>query len=127
MINEKTQLVGKVLCSIVFAINHNTVLAQLSIDLSTALNEAVSIHPNVIAKVEELSAAESSLFAAKQQRLPSLSVITTKPITDNSNNIYTTRIQQPLFAGGKIEAGIDRSQAQIVEAQANLQIGRAHV
>ena len=127
MINEKTQLISKVLCSIVFAINHNTATAQVSIDLFTALNEAVSIHPNVIAKVEELSAAESSLFAAKQQRLPSLSVITTKPITDNSNNIYTTRIQQPLFAGGKIEAGIDRSQAQIAEAQANLLSARKEI
>lgn len=98
--------------------------AQTKLDLFSAIAEVDASHPLATSKREELRATESGLSAAKQQRLPTLSVQTSKPVTVDAHNIYTTRVQQPLFAGGRIDAGIERSEAQIAEAQANLGVAR---
>lgn len=97
---------------------------NLKLDLIAVIREVDGLHPSTQAKREELRAAESALSGAKQQRLPTLSVQTSRSNDVGSNTIATTRLQQPLFAGGRIDAGIQRTEAQISEAHAGLDLVR---
>lgn len=98
--------------------------ASAASDLPSLIQEVDRKHPLIQAKKAELSAAESSLSAARQQRLPSLSIITNRSSLEGSKTYATTRLQQPLYAGGRITAGIDQAQARIDEAQAVLGLTR---
>lgn len=115
--------VSRVAGTVVFA----TALAPLpafSLDLFSAIQEVDAKHPQIVAKRQELVAAESGLSVAKQQRLPTLSVISNRSSSENAKTYAVTRLQQPLFAGGRITAGIDRAEAQIEQSQALLGLTR---
>lgn len=99
-------------------------LPAFALDLYSAIQEVDAKHPQIKAKREELNATESGLSAAKQQRLPTLSVSSNRSSSENAKTYAVTRLQQPLFAGGRITAGIERSEAQIQDAQASLGLTR---
>jgi outer membrane protein, adhesin transport system len=99
-------------------------LPAFSLDLISAIQEVDGKHPQIQAKRQEAAAAESGLSAAKQQRLPSFAVITNRSSAQDSKTYATTRLQQPLFAGGRITAGIDQAQARIEESEATLGLTR---
>jgi outer membrane protein, adhesin transport system len=99
-------------------------LPAFSLDLYSAIQEVDAKHPQILAKRQQLIAAESGLSAAKQQLFPTLSVSSNRSSSENAKTYAVTRLQQPLFAGGRITAGIDRAEAQIKEAQALLGLTR---
>lgn len=101
------------------ALQTHSATAQEKLDLYAAMAEVDASHPLASAKRQEFSAAEKGLSAAKQQRLPSLSVQSSRANAIGASTLQVARLQQPLFAGGRIDAGIERSESLIAEAKAN--------
>jgi adhesin transport system outer membrane protein len=86
--------------------------------LATALNFTINKHPSVTAKLEELNSLGYEINSAAAGRYPSLSVQAQSMRNDQSQVI--TRLQQPLWAGGRITGGINLAQLRLHAAQASL-------
>ena len=78
------------------------------IDLPEALRVAVTTHPSVMAKRSELNAAAHWLDASQWQRFPALSLQSSAPQSGRS---------QPLWAGGRITAGVDAATARMLVSE----------
>lgn len=70
------------------------------------LQKAFTSHPAVLSKVSALASAQADLSSAKWQRAPTPSLEATWD-THLGNNASVFHLQQPLWAGGRIDAGID--------------------
>ena len=90
--------------------------------LADALVLAASQHPTVRAKQAELDAASSDLETAKWSRFPTVS---TEATASGGRPVGALLVQQPLWAGGKIDAQNRLAHAQVVLAQASLQEARS--
>ncbi len=99
------------------AVGHGEKPQPVADGLPTALKLTVTQHPNVKSKLEELTALGFDLDAAKAQRYPTLGVqgstnsrLTgpTPTTTDNYNSVMAV-VKQPLWAGGRIDGGIDQA------------------
>jgi len=86
---------------------------QVTIDqlLSKAMD-----HPNVAQKKKEQIGAEQKLSSAKWARFPAVSVLSSagqSSLTNNNSAVVTTlRVDQPLWAGGRISGSIDAAGAR---------------
>jgi adhesin transport system outer membrane protein len=89
------------------------VAAPLAIaqELATVLRLALDRHPSIAARRSDLVASERGIDSAKWQRFPSLS-LDASAILGHSTAPNTLRLQQPLYAGGRIDAGIDAAMAR---------------
>jgi adhesin transport system outer membrane protein len=96
------------------------VSAQESLTLEQALQRVGETHPAIKAQRNQISATQSELSAAKQQFLPSFSATRSRGQTSDSNQLTTLTIQQPIYAGGRISAGVDRSKATLEDAEVRL-------
>lgn len=93
--------------------------AQLRIGEALAL--AVEHHPSVQAKRNELRGANERLDASEWQRYPSVSLQTSAAQPNSgSDSIGSVRVDQPLWAGGRIDADIAASEARKLAATAAL-------
>jgi outer membrane protein, adhesin transport system len=110
------QLTACYLSSGLFLIGH----ANETISLEQALMNVGQTHPAIKAQRAQVSAAQSDVSAARQQFLPSFSATRSRGQTSDSNQLTTLTVQQPLFAGGRISAGVDRSKAAFSESEARL-------
>ena len=84
--------------------------------LVDAAAKAVSQNPQVLAQLAEVAALESELSAAKWQRAPNLSaeVLATtggSSIADQDGLAFNVALEQPIWAGGGIGAGVDAARA----------------
>ena len=84
--------------------------------LPTALRLATSRHPSVTAKLAELKSLGYDINAAEAGRYPSLSVQAQAMSGDQSQVV--ARLQQPLWAGGRIDGGINLAEMRLHAAQA---------
>lgn len=98
-----------------------TMTLATELRLSDALNLAASIHPAVKAKQAELLAAQGDLETAKWSRYPTVS---TEATTAGGRPQGALLVQQPLWAGGKIDAQNRLAQANVTLVQAGLQEAR---
>lgn len=89
--------------------------AELS--LSDALALSASQHPSVKAKQAELQAAQGDQETAKWSRFPTLS---TEATSTGSRPQAAVLLQQPLWAGGKIDAQIRMAEAYVGLAESGL-------
>lgn len=89
--------------------------------LADALSLAASIHPSVKAKQAELQAAQGDLETARWTRYPTVS---TEATAAGGRPQGALLVQQPLWAGGKIDAQNRLAQANVTLAQAGLQEAR---
>lgn len=89
--------------------------------LSDALSLATSIHPTVKAKQAELQAAQGDLETARWSRYPTVS---TEATAAGGRPQGALLVQQPLWAGGKIDAQNRLAQANVTLAEAGLQEAR---
>mgnify|MGYP000629684762 CR=1 FL=1 len=90
-----------------------------ALTLDETLDKVIENHPQILSKRLELDAAEKNVKAAMWQLAPGISIT-------NSHNQYDqrliiTRIQQPLFMGGKTWFGIQESMAKREVANADLE------
>jgi adhesin transport system outer membrane protein len=96
-----------------------TSLAQASeLRLTEALSLAASQHPSVKAKQAELQAAQADLATAKWSRYPTVS---TEATASGGRPQGALLVEQPLWAGGKIDAQNRLAQAHVALADASLQ------
>lgn len=89
--------------------------------LADALGLAASQHPTVKAKQAEVQAAQADQDTAKWSRYPTLS---TEATTSGGRPLGALLIQQPLWAGGKINAQNRLAQANLLQVEAGLQEAR---
>jgi len=86
--------------------------------LADALNLSATHHPSVKAKQAEVQSAQADLETAKWSRFPTVS---TEATASGGRPQAALLIQQPLWAGGKIDAQNRLAQAQLTLAEAGLQ------
>lgn len=79
----------------------------------SALQEAAYQHPQVQAASREWDGATSDKSSARWQRFPTPSIQSLTPQGGNkSSAVNRLVVEQPLFAGGRIDAGIDAADAR---------------
>jgi adhesin transport system outer membrane protein len=85
--------------------------------LTDLLQEAVKNHPTVLGKQSEFQAAGYDLEGAKWSRYPSFS---TELQTFSSGTSSLTKVEQPLWTGGRITSQIGIATAGVAKADASL-------
>lgn len=80
------------------------------------LQTALASHPLVLGRRSAQAAAQSDREGAEWQRFPSLSV----EASTQNNGVSLVRIDQPLWTGGRITAGIDAAGSRLDAAGAAL-------
>lgn len=86
--------------------------------LTDALHLSATHHPSVKAKQAEVQSAQADLETARWSRFPTLS---TEATASGGRPQAALLVQQPLWAGGKIDAQNRLAQAQLTLAEAGLQ------
>ena len=79
---------------------------------------AMERHPQVRAAQSRVEAAQHGLSASKWGRYPSLSAEMSR--NDNGDTLRRVQVQQPLWAGGRIDADIDLSNSRVGVASESL-------
>jgi adhesin transport system outer membrane protein len=93
-------------------------LAQAQeVRLTHLLDLAMSQHPTILQSLSQAQAAGYDLAAAKWGRFPSAS---TEMRSDNASAQSIARIEQPLWAGGRINGRIDLGEANLRVAESSV-------
>lgn len=86
------------------------------LNINDALNFALS-HPKIQGKQKELDVANEKLNTSKWLRYPALSVISSagqsSPGGQDRTAVTTVRVDQPLWAGGRISSQIEANKARL--------------
>jgi adhesin transport system outer membrane protein len=90
-------------------------LALPTQDLQSLLRNALDRYPSIASRRQEFAAAQSALEGARWQRYPSLSV-SGAALGSNGAAPSTVSVQQVLWAGGRIDAGIAAANARMFAA-----------
>ena len=105
--------------------------AQPVWNFGQVMQAALASHPLVLGKRSAQGAAQAEREGAEWQRYPSLSVEASSQSSGNSGNIYTSnggasllRVDQPLWSGGRITAGIDAAERRLDAAAAAVEEAR---
>lgn len=72
--------------------------------------QAIDTHPSILAKHSSSLATKADLDTASWQRYPLLSLEAAQDSNGNTGNSTVLRVQQPIWAGGRITAGINAAQ-----------------
>jgi len=87
-----------------------------SLNLNDALNYALT-HPRIQGKKKELNVANEKLNTSKWLRFPAVSVISSAGQSSLASRdrepVTTIRLEQPLWAGGRISSSIEANQARL--------------
>jgi outer membrane protein TolC len=100
--------------------------AAPSLDLGTAIHEALDHRVDIKAAEAQVRAAEHALSAAHDERLPSLSVngnygaIGTNPAQARATFSAAATLNIPVWQGGRTEGDIKEAQATLAQRQAEL-------
>ena len=87
--------------------------AQAETPFQQALAAALTSHPSVLGKQADIRAAHADLEGANWARYPVPSVEATTPAAGDGMPGGLLRIDQPLWAGGRISGSIDNAQRQV--------------
>lgn len=90
--------------------------------LPVALQLSITRHPKVLSKLDELRSLGFDVDAAKAGRYPTLSLQGQTYSDENSQVV--ARLQQPLWAGGRIDGAIDLSRTRLRSSDAALLVVR---
>ena len=79
---------------------------------------ALASHPSAQSQRAQLQSAQSGLDSARWQFYPTPSIAveqahtaSTDPSYRGDNRVATLRLQQPLYTGGRLSAGMDKAKA----------------
>nr|WP_243688714.1 TolC family protein [Geotalea toluenoxydans] len=72
-----------------------------------AMRNAVTLHPSIKSRLDELGALGLDLQSEKARRYPSLS-LQAQALTNDQSQVFA-RVQQPLWVGGRIDGAIDKA------------------
>lgn len=87
---------------------------EASLAVSDLIGMAVGSHPGILAKRGEVAAAEADSDSARWQYFPTPSI--SMGHDQKGVNNSTVALQQPLWAGGRLDAGMDYANARTVAA-----------
>jgi len=97
---------------------------QHGLTLDQLIAQSIRNHPSIAAARAELGAAQAEVGAARSQYFPTPSV---QVLQDKDDSTTVLALQQPLWAAGRLDAGLDAAQSRanagqvsITEAQYNL-------
>mgnify|MGYP001545771331 FL=1 len=122
-------------------------LADLSSDfeatvhrqLETSIRDRIEQHPDVLAKEAAYQSARANLRQARAETTPSLAVSSRFSMSDSSGsnsstvnatsrrNVVSLTMSQPLYTNGEADASIARAEAQLIQAEADLETVRRRV
>lgn len=86
--------------------------------LGTALTLAASLHPSIRGRRDELRALGFDRESAGYQRYPTLS-LQAQTMSNNQHQVAVV-LQQPLWVGGRIDAGIEQADVKVKVGRASL-------
>ena len=98
--------------------------------LPALIGNVLSTHPSVRGQGAQLESARQAVEGAQWQYFPTPSVgfeqVDAHPTDPNypsygDKNVTTLRVQQPLWTGGRLSAGLDKAQAGVLAGQATLE------
>ena len=102
-------------------VGHAQVLEQL-------IAVALASHPSTQGQRAQLASAEAGVDGARWQFYPTPSVTAetasaraTDRLYQGDNRVTTLRVQQPLWTGGRLSAGLDKAEAGVSVSQASLE------
>ena len=108
-------------CCLVSALDISSHAYAQTWSLEPLAQQSLSSHPSILSKRSAAAAAQADVNAAEWQRYPTPGLSTN---TDNQGEPFTQfSLQQPLWAGGRITAGIDSAKAR--QNASNRAIGEA--
>lgn len=85
--------------------------------LAQLIAQSIQNHPSVAAAHAQLGAARAEVDSARAQYYPTPSV---QVLQDQGQSSTVLALQQPLWAGGRIEAGLDAAQSRANAAQVSI-------
>lgn len=98
----------------------------LALGMPDLLNMVMQSHPTVLSQMRLVQGAQADERGAKFQFYPTPSVSVERVSTDTVDSLYangsqvsTVRLQQPLWTGGRLTAGLERAQMVTEAAQAS--------
>ncbi len=97
--------------------------ALLTID--EALRSAAESHPSIALKRSEQSASEFSLDGARWQRWPGVSMSSSRGALGHT--LTELQVEQPLWAGGRIDASIKAAEARVDAARSDVNEARQQI
>lgn len=86
--------------------------------LRELLVSALSGYPSIQAREDEEKAAQADLDGARWQRFPTPSIEASR--SDAGDDAAVIRLQQPLWTGGRINAGVDAAEARVSAARGGI-------
>ena len=98
--------------------------------LPTLIDGVLSSHPSVRSQLAQGESAKQAVEGAQWQFYPTPSVgfeqVDANPSDPNypsygDKHVTTLRLQQPLWTGGRLTAGLDKAQAGVLASQATLE------
>lgn len=95
-----------------------------AITLEEAIAQAEATHPSIRSKALEFESAEASTDAALWQFAPTPSVTSERY---KGHQVTSLQLQQPLWTGGQLTAGLDRAKAQQEAAFQDMDVQREEV
>jgi adhesin transport system outer membrane protein len=100
--------------AVAFAIAASTAAAQ-TFSFEQLARQALATHPSILSRQSSSAAAKADLDAAEWERYPTPSI----ELNNDQENTRTAlfRLQQPLWSGGRITAGIDAAQSRLQASQ----------
>lgn len=109
-------------------------IAVFSQPLEELIREAVESHPSILSGVDQVNASEYVLKAAKWEYYPTPSVSYESAYGSDSDlslrgddYVARVRLQQPLWTGGRIKAGVGRAKAGLAINNSQLQQTRRDI
>lgn len=88
-----------------------------ALTLDRLIASAVGSHPSVAAARAEFGAAQAEVGAARSQYYPTPSV---QLLQDKGETATVLTVQQPLWAGGRLDAGLDAAQSRANASQVSV-------
>ena len=88
--------------------------------LSTLIEKAVATHPLVEEAKADLRAGDQAVKTAKWQYFPTPAVSYEKSFADNDGYTTVLSLDQPLWSGGRLSAGLDSARANVSVLSASL-------
>lgn len=90
---------------------------QQGIGLPQLIARSIQNHPSVAAAQAQLGAARADVDSARSQYYPTPSA---QVLQDKGQSTTLLTLQQPLWAGGRIEAGLDAAESRVNAAQTSI-------
>lgn len=107
--------------------------------LQTSLDQHIEQHPDVLAKVAAFQSARADLRVARAETTPSLALSSRFAMSDSSgsnnpltnatsrSNVVSLTLSAPIYTNGSADASIARAEAQLIQAEADLETVRRRV